>query len=95
MTDKPEPQFYVKDNGLEVFSRPPSPTLLGFRVCTAEEDVDGAAEEIATALNRLPEAEAKLLEIVAAIRQIGDTLTGPAADLLTKAQAIEDWMVNG
>ena len=91
MTD--QPRFFA--DGLKVMQRPDVPGLVPFEGCACSPDVDGAAEEIATALNRLPEAEAKLLEIVAAIRQVGGTLTGPAADLLTKAQAIEDWMVNG
>lgn len=87
-----EPLFYVPESSPnEVYQRPDGGQM-GFRVCTCAEDVGGAAQEIARALNRLPEAEALLVDIVSAIRQVGGGLTGPAAELTSRANAIEEWM---
>lgn len=47
--------------------------------------IEGAAEEIARSLNRLPEAEALLIETASAIRS--------GADAQPLADKIEEWVV--
>ena len=96
-----EPLYYVDPRApLQVRKRPVESedgrgSTMGFVVCTCDEDVEGAAEEIARSLNRLPEAEAILIDVAGKIR--AEEATDPhgknhLGDLPKVAAAIEDWM---
>jgi len=83
MADMPE--FYVDSlSPLKVRKRPAFGAM-GFVVCTCDEDVDGAAEEIVKALNDMPKALALLVEIAGEIRA--------GADPQGLADKIEEWVV--
>lgn len=63
-------------------------------VAECSDFIDGAAGQIARALNRLPQAEALLVGAAAALRSLdGGTVVSTLAQDL--AEQIEDWMVNG
>lgn len=97
--------FYVADDGRTVFKRPVheinettgQPTgkvQMGFKVCVCDEFVDGAAEQIVRSLNRLPKAEAILVDVASAIRSEGAIPLDDPANLAGRADAIEEWMVS-
>lgn len=85
MTDKrtSDAPLY-RAEGLQVVKRPvvnpAGGTTMGFRVCTVNEYVDGAAEVIADALNRLPELEAALQAIKPHIGPNGGYTGSPRGD---------------
>lgn len=74
------------------------PLTIGY--CGDFHDLDTAqqfAEQIARALNRLPKAEAILVDLVGAIRETADLVgqhQGSTA-LTERADAVEEWMING
>lgn len=65
-------------------------------VASANPDIEGAAEQIVRALNRMPKAEAILIDVCAKIRtrEAGPD-DGDTAEIDACADAIEEWMVNG
>lgn len=81
---------YYRAEGLDVVKRPvvnPGGGITtGFTVCRTNEYVEGAAETVADALNRLPEAEALLVKAASALRSGDEVQVNLIADL------IEDWM---
>lgn len=82
-----EPEFYAV-NGVDYSSvqrRTPDGRLE--EVATASPFIDGAAEQIARALNRLPEAEQLLIQAAQALRSGDEKRVNDMADV------IEDWMV--
>lgn len=88
--------YYVGDDGLSVFKRPvqsfredgtSAGSTMGFKVCTTDEWVDGAAVEIARSLNRLPKAEALMIKVAGSIRE--------GAEPQPLADEIEQWIVDG
>lgn len=69
-------------------------------VCEASDFIDGGAEQIVRALNRLPKAEAILIDVAQTIRLADenhdpDSRAGFPIELVNRADAIEEWMVNG
>lgn len=100
--------FYVADDGVSVFKRavheinettgqPTGKVQMGFKVCVCDEFVEGAAEQIARALNRLPKAEAILIDVASTIRS--ETANWDRGDdfpqaILDRADAVEEWMVS-
>lgn len=58
-------------------------------ICECSDFVEGAAEQIVRALNRLPKAEAILVDVVGTIRAAE---TDDCKELVTRADAIEEWM---
>lgn len=81
---------FYSAQGLAVVKRPvvnaSGGTTTGFTVCHVNEYIDGAAETIADALNRLPEAEAMLVKAASALRGNDEVEVNLIAD------QIEDWM---
>lgn len=60
-------------------------------ICECSDFVEGAAEQIVRALNRLPKAEAVLVDVVARIRAEAER-ADDIAGLEDVADAIEEWM---
>lgn len=89
MTEK---EFY--SDGRFVYKKPDpfgSPQASAQKVCYADPDVPGAAEEIADALNFKPKALELLVQAVAVMR--GKKIS--AYDRLALAAEIEEFIVNG
>jgi len=100
-----DPIYYVPDGSPRLVYRRPvtteEGTVMGFRVCETDEYIDGAAEEIAHALNELPKVQLLLIEAAQALREavnhIGEPYTtkeGKPYKEAAEATAakIEDWM---
>lgn len=81
-----DPFYYVRGRGVHKrpIDLPNGASTLGFQVCQCSEYVDGAAKTIADALNRLPQLETMLRELLEPSAGLFPDLADKVRKLLTR-----------